>query len=44
MDKHISRIILEAVQMLCSAIRIVEPDDEEIDKRVYKLAIFRYLN
>ena len=38
MDKHISKIILEAVQMLCSAIRIVEPDDEEIDKTVYKIA------
>jgi hypothetical protein len=29
MDKHIVKIILEAVQMLCSARRILLPDDEE---------------
>jgi len=38
MDKHISKIILEAVQMLCSALRVLEPDDEEIDAKVYKMA------
>ena len=38
MDKHISKIILEAVQMLCSALRILEADDEEIDATVYKMA------
>lgn len=38
MDKHISKIILEAVQMLCSSLRVLEPDDEEIDAKVYKMA------
>ena len=37
MDKHVSKILLEAVQMLCSAKRILEPDDE-INERLYKLA------
>ena len=38
MDKHVSKILLEAVQMLCSARRIVEPDDDVINERIYKLA------
>lgn len=37
MDKHVSKILLEAVQMLCSAKRILDPDDE-INDRLYKLA------
>jgi hypothetical protein len=37
MDKHVSKILLEAVQMLCSAKRILEPEDE-INERIYKLA------
>jgi hypothetical protein len=37
MDKHVSKILLEAVQMLCSAQRILAPDDE-INGRLYKLA------
>jgi hypothetical protein len=37
MDKHVSKILLEAVQMLCSAKRILDPDDE-INDRIYKLA------
>jgi hypothetical protein len=37
-DKHVSKILLEAVQMLCSARRIVEPDDDVINERIYKLA------
>jgi hypothetical protein len=37
MDKHISKILLEAVQMLCSAKRILDPDDE-INEKLYKLA------
>jgi hypothetical protein len=37
MDKHVSKILLEAVQMLCSAKRIVDPDDE-INNRLYKIA------
>jgi hypothetical protein len=37
MDKHVSKILLEAVQMLCSAKRILEPDDI-INEKLYKLA------
>ena len=37
MDKHVSKILLEAVQMLCSSKRILDPDDE-INKHLYKLA------
>jgi hypothetical protein len=37
MDKHVSKILLEAVQMLCSAKRVLEPEDE-INQRLYKLA------
>lgn len=37
MDKHVSKILLEAVQMLCSAKRILDPDDA-INDRLYKLA------
>ena len=37
MDKHVSKILLEAVQMLCSAKRILSPDDE-INEHIYKLA------
>jgi hypothetical protein len=37
MDKHVSKILLEAVQMLCSAKRILTPDDTAND-RLYKLA------
>jgi hypothetical protein len=37
MDKHVSKILLEAVQMLCSAKRILNPEDE-INDRIYKLA------
>ncbi len=37
MDKHVSKILLEAVQMLCSAKRILNPDDSS-NERLYKLA------
>jgi hypothetical protein len=37
MDKHVSKILLEAVQMLCSAKRVLNPEDE-INDRIYKLA------
>ena len=37
MDKHVSKILLEAVQMLCSAKRILDADDE-VNGRLYKLA------
>ena len=37
MDKHVSKILLEAVQMLCSAKRVLEPDDP-INEKIYKLA------
>ena len=29
MDKHVSKILLEAVQMLCSAKRVLEPDADD---------------
>lgn len=38
MDKHVSKILLEAVQMLCSAKRILDPEDEEAKEHIYKLA------
>ena len=38
MDKHVSKILLEAVQMLCSAKRILDPDDLETNQQIYKLA------
>lgn len=38
MDKHVSKILLEAVQMLCSAKRILDPEDEETTEQIYKLA------
>jgi hypothetical protein len=37
MDKHVSKILLEAVQMLCSAKRVLDPEDE-INQNLYKLA------
>jgi hypothetical protein len=37
MDKHVSKILLEAVQMLCSAKRILDPDDK-INEKIYKIA------
>jgi len=37
MDKHVSKILLEAVQMLCSAKRILDPDDN-VNDQIYKLA------
>ena len=38
MDKHVSKILLEAVQMLCSAKRVLNPDDENDNKYLYKMA------
>jgi hypothetical protein len=37
MDKHVSKILLEAVQMLCSAKRILDPNCE-VNASIYKLA------
>ena len=37
MDKHVSKILLEAVQMLCTAKRILDPYDEE-NEHLYKIA------
>jgi hypothetical protein len=37
MDKHIAKIILEAVQMLCTAKRVVDPEALE-NEQLYKLA------
>jgi len=36
-DSHIVKIILEAVQMLCTAKRVIDPDDPDNDK-LYKTA------
>ncbi len=39
MDKHVNKILLEAVQMLCTAMHIVEPElPENIAGSLYKLA------
>jgi hypothetical protein len=39
MDKHVNKILLEAVQMLCTAKRILDPDaPEEVSRTLYKLA------
>ena len=38
MDKHVSKILLEAVQMLCSAKRVLDPDDVEVNEKLYKMA------
>ena len=36
-DKHVSKILLEAVQMLCSAMQIIDPDNEIKNKiQLYK--------
>ena len=37
MDKHVSKILLEAVQMLCTAKRLLDPDDP-VNQHLYKLA------
>lgn len=37
MDKHVSKILLEAVQMLCTAKRVLDPDAPE-NEQLYKLA------
>jgi len=38
-DKHISKMLLEAVQMLCTTMRIVDPDSSVKDQiTVYKMA------
>jgi hypothetical protein len=36
MDKHVSKILLEAVQMLCTAKRVLEPDSG--DDKLYRMA------
>ena len=38
MDKHISKILLEAVQMLCTAKRVLDPEDDVTNNKIYKLA------
>ena len=39
MDKHVNKILLEAVQMLCTAKRILDPNaPEEVTASLYKLA------
>lgn len=38
MDKHVSKILLESVQMLCTAKRIVDPEDAETMSDLYRIA------
>lgn len=39
MDKHVNKILLEAVQMLSTAMRVLNPElPEEISNSIYKLA------
>lgn len=38
MDKHVSKILLEAVQMLCTAKRVLDPEESESDAMLYRLA------
>jgi hypothetical protein len=39
MDKHVNKILLEAVQMLCTALRVLNPElPEPIANTLYKLA------
>ena len=39
MDKHVNKILLEAVQMLCTTIRVLVPDmSEDLSKSIYKQA------
>ena len=39
MDKHVNKILLEAVQMLSTAMRILTPEiPEDLSKSIYKLA------
>ena len=39
MDKHVNKILLEAVQMLCTAMRVLDPElPEPIANSLYKLA------
>lgn len=38
-DKHVSKILLEAVQMLCTTIHVIDPDNQVKDKiKLYKMA------
>ena len=38
-DKHVSKILLEAVQMLCTTIHMIDPDNEIHTKiKLYKIA------
>ena len=38
-DKHVSKMLLEAVQMLCTTIQLVDPDNPVKDHiTVYKIA------
>ena len=39
MDKHVNKILLEAVQMLCTTMRVLVPDmSEELSNSIYKQA------
>ena len=38
MDKHVSKILLEAVQMLCTCRRLLEPEQDDVNSFLYKPA------
>ena len=38
MDKHVSKILLEAVQMLCTAKQLLDPEDVDVNEAIYKVA------
>jgi hypothetical protein len=38
MDKHVSKILLEAIQMLCAAKRIIDSDNVDANSPLYKIS------
>ena len=37
-DKHVSKILLEAVQMLCTTIQVIDPENKIQEKiKLYKI-------
>jgi hypothetical protein len=44
MDKRVSKILLEAVQMLCSAKRLLDPEDEETGATVTSILTQNSIN
>jgi hypothetical protein len=42
-DKHVSKILLEAVQMLCTTIQVIDPDNE-IQNHIKYNTVMVYIN